>query len=159
MKRTLISLAIATILAGTFCMADVIPAKSELTFSGAYVNPKEGETLWIAGASMLFPLDGKGIFLLGPEINIASEDEFTAGGASFEVNIPGGQKGGFFAGVTGIHFLDSEEDQDQTSGAYRGGIKLPISDSGLIKFYLEKGFYGRAEEADVTGALAAVIKF
>lgn len=159
MKRLVIAILVSLVSLVSTAIIAGPPAKTELTFSGSYVNPKEGQTLWIAGASMLFPLDHKGIFLLGPELAIASEDEFTSGGASFEVNIPGNQHGGFFAGVVGVHYLDSLEDQDQTAGSYRGGIKLPISDSGLIKFYLEKGFYGRAEDADLTGALAAVIKF
>lgn len=142
-----------------FCAipAFAMPGKTELAFSGSYVNPKEGAAVWNLGAEVLFPL-GSGIIILGPAVTMSDDDIHTGGGATLEVNIPG-QSGGFFFGGSAIYYLDSEEGQDDYGAGARAGVKLPISKSGLIKVYLQQGLTGRDRDADLIGALGAVIKF
>ena len=158
MKRIFCTLAIATILAGTFCMAATVPAKTELTFSGSYVNPDDGSAIWQVGTEMLFPVSPKGILVLGPAVAFSSVDENTGAGASIELNFAGKNVGPFI-GASGLYFLDSFEDQADHSVDARAGLKIPISDSGLFKVYVSHGIDGRSKEADLTGALAAIIRF
>lgn len=156
MKRLTI-LAAVMVLAGGLAVAGP-PAKTELTFSGSYVNPEQGKAVWQLGAEMLFPVSKKGILVLGPAVAVADDDTQTDGGATLELNIPGPNVG-FFVGANGLYYLDSADEQDDYSVDARAGIKLPISKSGLFKIYAQKGIDGRSEESDLTGALAAVIRF
>jgi hypothetical protein len=139
-------------------MAFAMPAKTELAFSGSYVNPKEGPAIWQVGGDVLFPLTDGGVVILGPSVVMSDNDDQTGGGATLEFNVPG-QNGGFFFGGQALYYLDSEEGQDDHTALARVGIKLPISQSGLFKFYLQQGLTGRDRDADLSGGLAAVIKF
>lgn len=148
------------VLLSAFCSASAFAAvkpKTELTFFGAYSHPEGQESSWRAGSDVLFPL-GTGIVVLGPSVVVSDDDSQTAGGAVLEINVPG-QSGGFFFGGQALYYLDSEEGQDSTGVGVRAGIKLPVSKSGLFKVYLEQGVSGRGESEDITGVLAAAIKF
>lgn len=134
-----------------------VPGKTELTFFGAYSHPEGEHSTWNAGSDILFPL-GTGIVVLGPSVQLSDDDSQTAGGAVLEVNVPG-QSGGFFFGGQALYYLDSDEGQDDTGVGVRAGIKLPMSKSGLFKAYVEQGVSGRGESEDISGVLAAVIKF
>lgn len=156
MKRLAIVLAVMVLATGLSLAKP--PAKTELTFSGSYVNPKEGSAVWNLGAEMLFPVSKKGIMVLGPAVAVADDDTQTGGGATLEFNVPGPNVG-FFFGANGLYYLDSADMQDDYSVDARAGIKLPISDSGLLKVYVQQGLDGRSKDNDLTGALAAVIRF
>lgn len=153
-KATLFVLALLLSLGTVFAM----PAKTELTFSGSYVNPEDGPAIWTVGSDVLFPLTDGGVVVFGPSITFSDVDENTGGGATLEFNVPG-QKGGFFFGAQCLYFLDNFEGQDDNTCTARGGIKLPISESGLFKFYVQEGLTGRDKDSDLSGALAAVIQF
>lgn len=159
MKRTLV--VAATILTLLFSSASLfagVPAKTELAFSGSYVNPAQGSAIWQLGAEMLFPVTDKGILVIGPAVAVSDNDENTGGGATIEFNLAGKNVGPFF-GANGLYFLDSADGQDDYSVDARAGLKIPISSSGLFKVYAQYGLNGRSEDTDLTGALAAVIRF
>ena len=151
---------IYVVLLAAFCAAPAlagVPGKTELTFFGAYSHPEGQHSTWRAGSDILFPV-GTGIVVLGPSVVISDDDTQSALGTVLEVNIPG-QSGGFFFGGQALYYLESEDDQDSSGVGVRAGIKLPMSKSGLFKAYLEQGVSGRGESEDITGVLAAVIKF
>ena len=154
MKRLLLALAILCLAVPAFAG---VPGKTELTFSGSYVNSKESAAVWQVGADILFPL-GTGIVVLGPSVAVNSDDNQTGAGAVLEFNVPG-QSGGFFFGGQALYYLDSLEGQDDHSATGRAGIKLPMGKSSLLKIYVEEGLTGRARDTDLTGALALVCKF
>ena len=135
-----------------------VPGKTELTFSGSYVNPEDSKAVWQFGTDVLFPITSGGIVILGPSVSVSDNDNNTGMGAVLEVNVPG-QSGGFFFGGQALHYLDSDEGQDENTTSARAGIKLPLSKSGLFKVYVSKGLSGRDRDADLSGVLAAALKF
>ena len=156
MKRALVY----AVLLAAFCAAPAlaaVPGKTELTFFGSYSHPEGEHSTWNAGSDILFPM-GTGIVVLGPSVQLSDDDNETAAGAVLEVNVPG-QSGGFFFGGQALYYLDSDEGQDSSGVGVRAGIKLPMSNSGLFKAYVEQGVTGRGESEDISGVLAAVIKF
>lgn len=155
--RAFIGLALLSLFLAAPAFADSIPPKTEWSFGGTYINPDDGKAKWAVTSDLLFPM-GTGIVVLGPSVQASDNDNHTAGGLVLEVNVPG-QSGGFFFGGQGLYFLDSEDGQDSHTASARAGIKLPVSKSGLFKVYVSKGMTGRDKDADLTGNLAAVIKF
>lgn len=134
------------------------PPKTEWSFGGSYINPDDGKAQWFVTSDLLFPM-GTGVVVFGPSAQVSDDDSHSALGAVLEFNIPG-QSGGIFVGAQGLYFLDDEDGTlDQTTASARAGIKIPVSKSGLFKVYLSKGLSGRDKDADMTGTLAAVIKW
>jgi hypothetical protein len=154
MKHLTVVLALLLVCSASFAG---IPGKTEFTFSGSYVNPDDGKATWNVGFEPLFPM-GTGVLVIGPSAVVSDNDVNTGAGATLEVNVPG-QSGGFFFGGQALYYLDSEDGQDDHTTSARAGLKLPISQSGLFKVYVQKGLSGRDRDNDLSGVLAAVIKF
>jgi hypothetical protein len=156
--RKVLTVALVSLFICSAAFATAPKPRTEFTFSGSYVNPDEGKAVWNVGFEPLFPITKGGILILGPSVVVTDNDDNTGAGAALEVNVPG-QSGGFFFGGQALYYLDSEEGQDKHTTSGRAGIKLPISKSGLFKVYLQKGLSGRDRDNDLSGVLAAAIKF
>ena len=160
MKRIFCTLAIATILAGTFCMA-ATPAKTELSLAGTFVNLSENGHAYAVEGALLFPTNSTGTLLLGPVVAISDVDELTRAGVGFEWNIPS-QRHGFFLGASGFYFLEDgdEADLDDHTVTARAGIKIGVGKGAAIKIHLEDVVDGRGEDStDLSGGVGIIARF
>lgn len=106
----------------TPAMADGPPAKTEVTFSAALSNPKEGDTSWMATGELLVPLAG-GPFLIGPSMSLFDTGPTDGGsfGVAGELNV--GKTSGLFLGGALQKLVGDASDLAEYTGQVRAGFK------------------------------------
>lgn len=133
-----------------------VPAKTELTASGSFTNPKEGSSTWNVGGELLVPIGGH--FLIGPSVQVFDDADLTSAGVAAELNI--GTNAGLFAGGAASYLVSAPDEGDREAVSARAGFKFKVGSSGLVKVYAQKTVYGRGkDDSDIGGVLALGVRF
>lgn len=138
MKGTVVSLLLCLLAAPV--LAGSVPAKSELSLSGEFVqvdNCPDGTDCnpWALRSSLLFPL-GK-TFLLGPDVAIGSVDEANRLGAAFDWNVFGQKSVTPFIGASAFWFQKNRDEGPQHNVLARAGVKINVGKSSAIRLAAE----------------------
>ena len=159
-KYLIVAVLAAVLLSFGSVFAGALPAKSEMSVSGSYFDPKgEGETVWVADGQIAMPIGEEGFVVFGPKLHLSSAED-DAMGAVLEVNFLGTNHSGPFFGADGLYLQKEIPGLERYSVNGLAGLKIQVGPGGFIKVYASAPIAGAGKDlTHITGNVGIGIRF